>query len=153
MAHDLTDLICMDTTDSGKGSPTVPGASLVRGVWMRRRNWPAILVQLTRWLGIVLVAAGFGVVGLGWDAMARVSCVDCQLPYLLSAGATGIGLVVLGVGLLVIAQLRAERLRLADHLERLLASMGTTFESSDTSDATADARIDAGVGPSGRHEG
>jgi hypothetical protein len=119
---------------------------------MRRLSWPAILIQLTRWLGIVFVAAGFGVVGLGWDGMARVTCVDCQLPYLLSAGATGIGLVVLGVGLLVIAQLRAERLRLTDHLERLLASMRTTFESSDSSAATEDGKI-AGVGPSGRHEG
>lgn len=143
----------MDTTVSGKGCPTVRGAALLRGVWMRRRNWPAILIQLTRWLGIVFVAAGFGVVGLGWGGMARLSCVDCQLPYLLSAGATGIGLVVLGVGLLVIAQLRAERLRLADHLERLVASMGTTFESSDSSNATADTRIDAGAGPSERHEG
>jgi hypothetical protein len=112
---------------------------------MTGRNGPAILIQLTRWLGIAFVAAGFAVVGLGWNGMAQVTCVDCQLPYLLSAGATGIGLVVLGVGLLVIAQIRAERLRLADHLEHLRASIETTLESSD---ATGNRRIDAEVGSS-----
>lgn len=135
----------MGPTDSGKGCPVARGAALVRGVWMTGRNGPAILIQLTRWLGIAFVAAGFAVVGLGWNGMAQVTCVDCQLPYLLSAGATGIGLVVLGVGLLVIAQIRAERLRLADHLEHLRASIETTLESSD---ATGNRRIDAEVGSS-----
>jgi hypothetical protein len=129
----------------GEAYPVARGAALVRGVWMMGRNRPAILIQLTRWLGIAFVTAGFAVVGLGWNRMAQVTCVDCQLPYLLSAGATGIGLVVLGVGLLVIAQIRAERLRLADHLERLRASMGTNLE---PGEATADRMIDAEVGSS-----
>lgn len=91
---------------------------------MVRRTRAAALILFTRWLGIAFVASGFVVVGFGWNEMARVTCVDCQLPYLLSAGATGVGLVVLGVGLLVIAQMRVERGRLVDQLEQLREPIG-----------------------------
>jgi hypothetical protein len=66
---------------------------------------------------MAFVAAGFAGIGVGWNEMARVTCVDCQLPYLLSSGAGGLGAIVLGVGLLVIAQIRAERMRLIRRLE------------------------------------
>jgi hypothetical protein len=67
---------------------------------------------------MIFVVAGFAGIGVGWNEMARVTCVDCQLPYLLSAGAGGLGAIILGVGLLVIAQIRAERRRLLRRLER-----------------------------------
>lgn len=97
-----------------------------------RRTSTRALIRFTRWLGIVFVAAGFAVVGLGWNGMARVTCVDCQLPYLLSAGATGVGLVVVGVGLLVIAQMRVERIRLSDQLEQLRTPTRQAVEPDDT---------------------
>lgn len=67
---------------------------------------------------MLFVVAGFAAIGVGWNEMARVTCLDCQLPYLLSAGGGGLGAIVLGVGLLVIAQIRAERMRLIQRLER-----------------------------------
>jgi hypothetical protein len=67
--------------------------------------------------------AGFVVIGLGWNGMARVACPDCQLPYLLSGGATGVGLILFGVGLLVIGQIRADQLRSELHLEELVSVM------------------------------
>lgn len=74
-------------------------------------------IQLCRWLGMAFVAGGFVGIGVGWNEMARVTCVDCQLPYLLSAGAGGLGAIVLGVGLLIVAQIRAERVRLLSRWE------------------------------------
>lgn len=63
--------------------------------------------------------AGFLAIGFGWNGMAKVACADCQLPYLLSGGAAGIGLILVGVGLLVMAQIRDERAKLADQLRQV----------------------------------
>src|SRR5947207_11371566 len=80
----------------------------------RRRSSPAERTILNaRIVGMALCAAGFIAIYVGWTAAARVTCVDCQLPYLLSAGATGIGLIVLGVGVLLVAEIRAARVHLA----------------------------------------
>jgi len=65
---------------------------------------------------------GVVIIALGWNEMARVTCVDCQFPYLLSAGAGGLGAMVVGVGLLIVPQIRAERVRLFRRLERTVAS-------------------------------
>jgi hypothetical protein len=78
-------------------------------------------ITYTRTLGLIFCIAGFVVIGLGWNGMARVSCPDCQLPYLLSGGATGVGLILFGVGLLVIAQIRADQLRSELHMEELVS--------------------------------
>lgn len=73
-------------------------------------------VRYGRILGLAFMLVGFVAIGLGWHGMARVACPDCQFPYLLSGGATGIGLILVGVMLVVAAQLRDERMKLADQL-------------------------------------
>src|ERR671922_302657 len=69
-----------------------------------------------RLLGLLFCVAGFIVIALGWNGMAREACPDCQLPYIVSGGAGGVALVLFGVALLVLAQLRAERIRLAEQI-------------------------------------
>lgn len=73
-------------------------------------------VSRLRTLGLIFCLLGGALITFGWMGTARVACVDCQMPYLLSGGAAGLGLIVIGVGLLVIAQLRAEGDRLAERL-------------------------------------
>lgn len=72
-------------------------------------------------LGLGFCVVGFVAIGLGWRGAANKACVDCQIPYLISGAATGIGLILLGVGLLVMAQIRVERAKLADHMSHLMA--------------------------------
>jgi hypothetical protein len=93
---------------------------------------------------MVFVAAGFAGIGVGWNEMARVTCVDCQLPYLLSAGAGGLGAIVLGVGLLVIAQIRAERMRLIRRLDPRgsIGAHRSDGHAEDPADRPGDARED-----------
>ena len=67
-------------------------------------------IRFARILGLVFIVAGFAAIGFGWSGMARVACNDCQLPYLLSGGAAGVGLVILGCSSLVIAQVRLAQL-------------------------------------------
>ncbi len=74
-------------------------------------------VRSTRILALLFCAAGAVAILLGWNATASRASATAQLPYLLSGGAAGIGLLTFGVGLLLIAQLRAERRRVTDVLE------------------------------------
>ncbi|MFN2591140.1 MAG: ABC transporter ATP-binding protein [Actinomycetota bacterium] len=103
----------------GEGSSTPAAAPSPR----RRRISRERRITYTRILALVFWVAGFVVIGLGWNGMARVACPDCQLPYLLSGGATGIGLIIVGAAFLVIGQIRADRLRAETHLEQLVTSV------------------------------
>jgi hypothetical protein len=70
-------------------------------------------------MGLALLLAGFVAVGVGWARMADKDCVQCQLPYLLSGGAMGLGLITLGIAMLMMAQMRMDSRRLASQLAAL----------------------------------
>jgi hypothetical protein len=88
---------------------------------------PARQIKFARFLGLVLCGAGFLLIILGWAGAARRSCIDCQIPYLLSGGAAGLGLILFGVTIVVMAQLRTDSRRLADRLDRLTALLAETW--------------------------
>lgn len=75
-------------------------------------------------MGIFFAFGGFTVIGLGWNGMAGQACIDCQLPYLLSGGATGLGLIAFGAAILVAAQIRGERLKADDRIQELIRATG-----------------------------
>lgn len=97
-------------------------------------------VRFGRILGLFFSAAGFVTIGFGWNGMAKVACPDCQLPYLLSGGAAGLGLILIGGVLLVLAQIRDERLKLADQLRAIGTTMSRAV-SAPTLAAVPDARV------------
>lgn len=65
---------------------------------MKRSFDPRILTVV----GIVLIAAGCVLLGVAWGRAAGQVLVSEQIPYLLSAGLPGVGLVIVGVGLVVV---------------------------------------------------
>lgn len=70
-----------------------------------RARWNAIGGQL----GIGFCVVGFVVVFLGWNGAASYDREPAQLPYLVSGGIGGLGLILVGVGLLVVANQRTDR--------------------------------------------
>ncbi len=70
-------------------------------------------------LGVALCALGFLLVFLGWNGAASVDRVPSQFPYLLSGGVAGLCFVVLGVGMLVVQNQRADRAALQATLREL----------------------------------
>ncbi|WP_035736250.1 hypothetical protein [Glycomyces arizonensis] len=56
-----------------------------------------------RLVGMLFWLAGGAVITFGWMGMAEVACVDCQLPYVLSGGAAGLGLIIVGSTLVLAA--------------------------------------------------
>ncbi|HUC04570.1 MAG TPA: hypothetical protein VL961_04175 [Acidimicrobiales bacterium] len=74
---------------------------------------------------LLVVAAGFVVMGIAWHGVAAQTSVSAQIPYLVSGGLGGLALVVIGIALLAINHDRrlAARVRRAqeDLLVELLA--------------------------------
>ncbi len=73
-------------------------------------------------LGIGLCLLGFLVIFFGWNGAASQDYLPAQLPYLISGGAAGLGIVVVGAALVVVQNHRADRARLEEVLERLAAA-------------------------------
>jgi hypothetical protein len=74
-------------------------------------------------LGTGLCAAGILLVFLGWNGAASVDRVEAQFPYLISGGIAGLTLVVIGVGLIVVQNQRADRAMLQQTLRELEAAI------------------------------
>lgn len=82
-------------------------------------------------LGLLVVAVGLLVIGIGWNGMAGsggevngLPNLNAQLPWLVSGGILGLALVVFGAALLVVHNARTDRARLEAKLDELVAAVG-----------------------------
>ncbi|MFN2543179.1 MAG: hypothetical protein ABR600_01220 [Actinomycetota bacterium] len=76
-------------------------------------------IRFARILGLSFIVAGFTAIGFSWNGAAKVACVDCQLPYLLSGGAAGVGLVLVGGVALIVAQMRVTQLAFQEQVRHI----------------------------------
>jgi len=83
----------------------------------------ALWSRLGGQLGVGLCALGFLLVFLGWNGAASVDRIPSQFPYLISGGVAGLCCVVLGVGMLVVQNQRADRAALQATLRELQESL------------------------------
>src|SRR5689334_22617656 len=95
---------------------------LVEDAELRRRrrphiSWPEWLraeSPAVTWIGLVVAAVGFVLIGIAWSQVAGETQVYLQLPYLVSAGLTGLGLIMVGLTVVNVSAKRrdaAERAR------------------------------------------
>jgi hypothetical protein len=70
-------------------------------------------------LGLFICLVGFLAIWAGWNGAASYNDIRQQFPYLISGGVTGLGLVLIGVGLLIVQSLRADRVQLEANLSEL----------------------------------
>lgn len=70
-------------------------------------------------LGLSFCVAGLAAIWAGWNGAASYNDIRKQFPYLISGGVTGLALVVIGVGLLIIQSQRADRVQLEANLTEL----------------------------------
>jgi hypothetical protein len=86
---------------------------------------------LPTYLGILVTIAGFALIALAWAKVAALTDVALQLPYLVSAGLTGLALVMVGLIVINIAAKRqdaAERARQLQTLSEALADLARSLE-------------------------
>ena len=83
------------------------------------------------WIGLALAAVGFAVIAFSWGKVAALLDVSLQLPYVVSGGLTGLGLVMVGMTAVNVAARRqdaAERAREVEALQAVLRELRETLE-------------------------
>jgi hypothetical protein len=84
-----------------------------------KNGWP----KLGGLLGIAYCVAGFFLIFLGWNGAASHDREAAQIPYVISGGIAGLGLVVLGAALIVAHSLRTDRVELRGSIDDLRAAV------------------------------
>ena len=81
-------------------------------------------------LGLIVIAVGLVVIGVGWNGAAgsggevnHVPLVQAQLPWLLSGGFLGLGIVVLGAAMVIANAYRESEARLSARFEQLIGAL------------------------------
>jgi hypothetical protein len=83
------------------------------------------------YVGIALVAVGFVLIVVAWGRVAGLADVAFQVPYIISAGFTGLGLIMTGVVVVNIAAKRrdaAERARQFAQLTEVMRELRSALE-------------------------
>ena len=87
--------------------------------------------HLGTWAGLLVAAVGAVLLVVAWARTAALTDVALQVPYVVSAGLTGLGLVVVGMTVVSInakAEDARERTRQLRELRELLAELRRTVE-------------------------
>lgn len=115
-------------------SPT-PGEGSARRRW--RWKWLRPEKGALIWLGIACAAAGFTLIFVAWGMIAGETQVYFQIPYLVSAGFTGLALVMVGLTAVNVAAARhdsSERMRQTDQLVAILTEVSAALAEREAGD-------------------
>lgn len=69
-------------------------------------------------IAVGLAAIGFVLILLGWNGSSEVDHPQGQIPYLISGGVAGLGLIIVAIGLLLINELKRATAQILLGLER-----------------------------------
>jgi hypothetical protein len=109
---------------------------------VRAASWLAPTSPALVYTGVVLIVAGFAVLAFAWSRVAGTAIVALQLPYLVSGGFAGLGLVIVGVLLMYLAVKRRDAWQRERRLDALAAALEGRAErpypASDASDDTSE---------------
>lgn len=95
---------------------TIPAAPAPRPVPAGRQRFavPSLLRGVPAsgavWAGLVVAVLGFVVILLTWIKVARTVDVGLQMPYVVSGGMSGLGLIIVGVAIVDMAVRRQDRI-------------------------------------------
>ena len=81
--------------------------------------------------GIAVVLGGLGLIGYTWGRVAGLLQVPLQLPYVLSGGLTGLGLVLVGITIINVTVRRQDGRRRderVDQLASILAALASMID-------------------------
>lgn len=111
-----------------------PVDELDGGSRRRKLSWLAASSYVPTYVGLLVAAVGFGLLVLTWAKVAGEDNVAFQMPYVVSGGLTGLGLIMGGLILVNIAAKRqdaAERTRQLDQLREALDDLRVTLRDLD----------------------
>jgi hypothetical protein len=111
-----------------------------------KNGWP----KLGGLLGIAYCVAGFFLIFLGWNGAASHDREPAQIPYVISGGIAGLGLVVLGSALIVAHSLRTDRVELRASIDDLRAATERLADSTSTTEGPTTVGGTGGFAPAPR---
>jgi hypothetical protein len=111
-----------------------------------KNGWP----KLGGLLGIAYCVAGFFLIFLGWNGAASHDREPAQIPYVISGGIAGLGLVVLGSALIVAHSLRTDRVELRGSIDDLRAAVERLADGSSTVSGSTSGAEAGGFAPAPR---
>ncbi len=116
------------TDDAAEIEPATPDEAAAGQVRARRRSvrvarpaWANPEHPAFVWIGVVVAGIGFGLIGLAWGQVAGETQVYLQLPYVVSAGLTGLGLIMVGVTVVNVAAKRRDAVERDRQIDRLVS--------------------------------
>ena len=98
----------------------------------------------TRYITTALIVAGFLLIALAWNGAASEFLVDKQIPFVVSGGLTGIGMIVAGCTLAIVQEVRRSAAEVADHVDRLTAAVRGDVQQSPLEDTLPEPREHTG---------
>ncbi len=102
----------------------LPEVKRLRAFWQSIAGDADRRVRLGRILGLLFLTTGFIVIGKAWDGAASINFAQGQIPYLLSGGFMGLGLIVTGATLLNLSTVRAEREVTSKQFDEMVRLLG-----------------------------
>lgn len=75
--------------------------------------------KTTTYLSTALIVGGFLLIALAWNGAASVFLVDQQIPFVVSGGLTGIGMIMAGCTLALAQEIRKASAEISAHMERV----------------------------------
>jgi len=85
----------------------------------RQPGWLRASSPVPTYIGIAVAVAGFVLIVVAWAAVAGKTQVWEQVPYVVSAGITGLGLIIVGVAIVNVATRRRDADERSREMERL----------------------------------
>jgi hypothetical protein len=121
---------------SAPGAPASAAPAPARRTSRFSKLWQVLRAGVGVWIGLFVAAAGFGLIAFTWSKVAL------QVPYLLSGGFVGLGLVMLGLLVVNLAVKRKEafdRHRQLEEVREALVRLREAIEEPAEEEADEDA--------------
>lgn len=78
------------------------------------------------YVGVALIGLGLLFILLGWNGAASFDTPQQQIPYLISGGLAGVAMVVGGVGLVAVQELRRTTMELSRRLDEIIDGLAVS---------------------------